>query len=97
MYPDDLAALDRLDKERVLLTLGNRYSRGQFQTYVGDVLLIINPQQETNLYDNEVNFCFLLSKIQKRESIFFAIIFSMLFNRKMYYLLFNISITNDTF
>ena len=97
MYPDDLAALDRLDKERVLLTLGNRYSRGQFQTYVGDVLLIINPQQETNLYDNEVNFCFLLSKIQKRESIFFAKIFSMLFNRKMYYLLFNISITNDTY
>ena len=70
MYPDDLAAVDRLDKERVLLTLGNRYSRGQFQTYVGDVLLIINPQQETNLYDNQVNFCFNWAQFRKETRYF---------------------------
>ena len=86
MYPDDLAALDRLDKERVLLTLGNRYSRGQFQTYAGDVLLIINPQQETNVYDNQVNFFNYQFKLIK--------IFAMLLN--FWGILLN-SITNDTF
>lgn len=57
MYPDDLADLDAIDEDRVLLTLGNRYSRGQFQTYAGTVLLIINPQLDSPVYDKAVS-CF---------------------------------------
>ena len=70
MYPDDLAALDRVDKERVLLTLGNRYSRGQFQTYAGDILLIINPQQETNVYDNEVLNSIVIFEFEKLRKFY---------------------------
>ena len=55
MYPDDLASLEVVDEEKVLLTLGNRYSRGQYQTYAGTVLLAINPQTESNAYDNQVD------------------------------------------
>lgn len=56
MYTDDLVTLDVVDEERVLLTLGNRFSRGIYHTYVaGNILLVINPQQETNLYDDQVS------------------------------------------
>ena len=55
LYPDDLASLDVIDEEKVLVTLGNRYSRGQFQTYAGTVLLVIIPQNEAKVYDTEVN------------------------------------------
>ena len=55
MYPDDLAAADWADEERVVMTLGNRFSRGQYQTYAGgNILIIINPQKPTDLYDDEV-------------------------------------------
>lgn len=55
MYPDDLASLDVIDEDRVLVTLGNRYSRGQFQTYAGTALLVINPQIDYPVYDKAVS------------------------------------------
>ncbi len=61
MYPDDLASLEVVDEEKVLLTLGNRYSRGQFQTYAGTVLLVINPQNEAKVYEPEVNIGIFVS------------------------------------
>lgn len=55
MYPDDLASLEVVDEEKVLLTLGNRFSRGQFQTYAGTALLIVTPQSDQSLiYEKEV-------------------------------------------
>jgi myosin heavy subunit len=62
MYPDDLASLEVVDEEKVLLTLGNRYSRGQFQTYAGTALLIVTPQSDQSLvYEKEVkHFLWLL-------------------------------------
>lgn len=62
IYPDDLASLDVVDEEKVLVTLGNRYSRGQYQTYAGTALLIISPQMEqSKVYEKEVNNFFLPS------------------------------------
>lgn len=55
MYADDLAAMEFVDEDRVLLTLGNRFSRGQFQTYAGTVLLVINPQSDSPVYDSAVS------------------------------------------
>ena len=61
IYPDDLASLDVVDEEKVLVTLGNRYSRGQYQTYAGTALLIINPQMEqSKVYEKEVKKKFFL-------------------------------------
>lgn len=54
IYPDDLATMDVVDEERVLLTLGNRFSRGNFQTYAGNILMIISPLIDANVYDQEV-------------------------------------------
>ncbi|KAI9561650.1 hypothetical protein GHT06_012610 [Daphnia sinensis] len=54
IYPDDLASLENVDEEKVLLTLGNRFSRGQFQTYAGTALLIINPlAEQPSVYEKE--------------------------------------------
>ena len=45
----------------MLVTLGNRYSRGQYQTYAGTALLIINPQMEqSKVYEKEVKKKFFL-------------------------------------
>lgn len=56
IYPDDLASLESVDEEKVLVTLGNRFSRGQFQTYAGTALLIINPlAEQISVYEKEVN------------------------------------------
>lgn len=64
MYPDDLASLEVVDEEKVLVTLGNRYSRGQFQTYAGTALLIVTPQSDQSLiYEKEVKRFFKLLKM----------------------------------
>ncbi|CAI9595062.1 unnamed protein product, partial [Staurois parvus] len=40
---DDLAALEVLDENSVTDQLQNRYNRDQIYTYVGDILVAVNP------------------------------------------------------
>jgi len=56
--------MDVVDEERVLLTLGNRFSRGNFQTYAGNILMIISPLIENNVYDQEVRVLSIISAIR---------------------------------
>lgn len=56
--------MDVVDEERVLLTLGNRFSRGNFQTYAGNILMIISPLIDNNVYDQEVRVLSIIYAIR---------------------------------
>jgi myosin III len=43
MYTEDIAGLDRITEEEILDQLRNRLERGNSYTFVGDVLLFVNP------------------------------------------------------
>ena len=54
MLPDNLAAMDQINDENVVNILGLRFKKGDFQTYAGDVLLIINPNKDSDMYSDKV-------------------------------------------
>ncbi|XP_077592593.1 myosin-IIIa [Stigmatopora nigra] len=47
---DDLAALEVLDEDSVSERLRERYARDQIYTYVGDILIAVNPFHKMNIY-----------------------------------------------
>ncbi|XP_040208473.1 myosin-IIIa isoform X2 [Rana temporaria] len=47
---DDLAVLEVLDENSVTEQLQNRYNRDQIYTYVGDILVAVNPFRSLDLY-----------------------------------------------
>ncbi|MBN3277259.1 MYO3A protein, partial [Polyodon spathula] len=47
---DDLATLEILDENTVTEQLQNRYSKKKLYTYVGDILIAVNPFQKMDLY-----------------------------------------------
>ena len=67
---DDLATLNILNEENLLRELRLRYRKGiiyvsnriielsfteySFQTYIGDVLLAVNPFKQLNIYERQV-------------------------------------------
>ncbi|OQR78592.1 myosin-IIIb-like [Tropilaelaps mercedesae] len=52
---DDLALMDHLSEETVLDQLGRRYKKGQIYTYIGDILLALNPFQQLSIYSADVS------------------------------------------
>ncbi|KAB0798080.1 hypothetical protein PPYR_09073 [Photinus pyralis] len=50
MLVEDLSALDEINEEIVLEELNKRMSIGQSSTFVGDVLLILNPNEQQDVY-----------------------------------------------
>lgn len=52
MYCDALAMLDSLSDESVMETLNRRLAQGNIYTFLGDIVIVINPFHEypsTNL------------------------------------------------
>lgn len=54
MNVEDLAALDRLSEDIILQELHARLKKGQFHTFIGDVLLVLNPNERQDIYNDEV-------------------------------------------
>lgn len=54
MHLEDLAALKEVSEDTVLDELQNRHLDGQSYTFVGDVLLYMNPNQDEPIYENKV-------------------------------------------
>jgi len=54
LYQDDLAGMDDISEEKIAVAMGNRFTQGNYHTYAGDVLLIINPLADTGLYEKQV-------------------------------------------
>ncbi|OCT75584.1 myosin-IIIa isoform X2 [Xenopus laevis] len=50
---DDLAALEALDENTVTDQLQTRYNRDQIYTYVGDILVGVNPFRQMDLYSSQ--------------------------------------------
>ncbi|XP_046607249.1 neither inactivation nor afterpotential protein C isoform X1 [Neodiprion virginianus] len=50
MLVEDLAALEHLSEDAILDELQERLKLGYFQSFVGDVLLILNPNEEQDIY-----------------------------------------------
>ena len=55
MYMDDLAALDMLSEDAIVDQLQNRYERSQIYTYIGDILVAVNPFTNLGLYTGIVS------------------------------------------
>ncbi|XP_064647040.1 myosin-IIIa-like isoform X3 [Lineus longissimus] len=50
---DDLATLEILDEDIIVTQLYNRYKDSQIYTYIGDILLAVNPFTPLTIYSNE--------------------------------------------
>lgn len=50
MLTEDLAALDILTEDVILDELHGRLQRSDYHTFIGDVLLILNPNEEHDIY-----------------------------------------------
>jgi len=50
MYVDDLAALDQLSEQVIVEQLQSRYEKNQIYTYIGDILVAVNPFTCLGLY-----------------------------------------------
>jgi len=54
MYRDDLATLFGVTECKVLETLEARYAQANIYTYIGDILILVNPFNTCLLYGPEV-------------------------------------------
>lgn len=54
MQVEDLAALEYLTEDNVLCELQVKYQKGSFMSFIGDVLLILNPNTHDDIYGEEV-------------------------------------------
>ncbi|XP_066507913.1 myosin-IIIb isoform X2 [Hoplias malabaricus] len=52
---EDLASLSDLDEKSLLESLTGRFSRNHIYTYIGDILVAVNPFKQLPLYEKEVS------------------------------------------
>lgn len=55
MLTEDLAALELLTEDVILDELRERLNGGEYHTFVGDILLILNPNEERDIYGTYVS------------------------------------------
>lgn len=55
MHTEDLASLEDITEDTVLCELQERYNHGNTYSFVGDVLLYLNPNKEQDIYSLEVH------------------------------------------
>ncbi|XP_051971635.1 myosin-IIIb-like [Xyrauchen texanus] len=53
--PDDLANLSELDEKTLLEVLTGRFTHSHVYTYIGDILVAINPFKYLSIYEKEVS------------------------------------------
>lgn len=78
MFVEDLAALESLTEERVLDELNDRTLLGSFHTFIGDVLVILNPNEQQDIYNMTVSVKIFI--LRKSDLILFNIFFSTIPN-----------------
>ncbi|XP_039609847.1 myosin-IIIa isoform X1 [Polypterus senegalus] len=72
-YVDDLATLEVLDENTVTDQLQKRYAREQIYTYVGDILIAVNPFQKMNLYTPQYTRMYIGAKRTANPPHIFAV------------------------
>lgn len=73
MFVEDLAALERLTDETILEEIKNRYKAGETYSFIGDILLSMNPNKELPpTYDRKVmEEAFMESSFLKNSQNFY--------------------------
>lgn len=61
MYVEDLAAIERLSEDSILDEIRNRLKSGDSYSFIGDVLLSVNPNETVPDYNRNVNILNVLS------------------------------------
>ncbi|ODN02300.1 Myosin-IIIa [Orchesella cincta] len=56
MFVDDLVALASLDEETILDQLFHRFQQKQPYTYIGDILIAVNPYEDLGIYNEFYQF-----------------------------------------
>lgn len=54
MYTDDLATLEVLTEEAIVEQLQKRYTENHIYTYIGDILVAVNPFTDVGIYTTKV-------------------------------------------
>jgi myosin heavy subunit len=54
MHLEDLAAMEKLNEDMILTELHERLKQGHCHTFVGDVLLVLTPNEQQPTYSDEV-------------------------------------------
>ncbi|XP_029102132.1 myosin-IIIa isoform X1 [Scleropages formosus] len=70
---DDLATLEVLDENTVTDHLQKRYSKNQIYTYVGDILIAVNPFHNMDLYDPQYQKDYIGAKRTANPPHIFAV------------------------
>lgn len=52
---EDLAALENLTEDNILAELQTKLAKGPFTSFVGDILLILNPNTNEDIYNEAVS------------------------------------------
>jgi myosin heavy subunit len=68
---NDMITISQINKVDLLNNLQNRYKRNQIHTYVGETLLITNPFQNLDIYNNKIknNYIYYYRKIKDSADI----------------------------
>lgn len=51
---EDLAALETLTEDTILDELHERLRQGYYHSFIGDILLILNPNEQQDIYGSDV-------------------------------------------
>ncbi|CAJ1082668.1 myosin-IIIa [Xyrichtys novacula] len=70
---DDLATLEVLDENTVTEQLQSRYGRDQIYTYVGDILIAVNPFHKMEIYTPQYNRIYIGAKRSANPPHIFAV------------------------
>lgn len=55
MQVEDLAALENLTEDNILSELQTKVAKGCFTSFIGDILLILNPNINEDIYNEAVS------------------------------------------
>lgn len=55
MFMEDVAALETLTEDAILDELNERLLQGYYHSFVGDILLILNPNEQQDIYGVDVS------------------------------------------
>ncbi|KAL0848932.1 hypothetical protein ABMA28_013327 [Loxostege sticticalis] len=73
MQVEDLAALEILTEDNILAELQTKLAKGSFTSFVGDILLILNPNTNDDIYNEEYHKKYECKSRSDNEPHIFAV------------------------
>ncbi|KAF6019198.1 hypothetical protein EB796_022501 [Bugula neritina] len=69
---DNLAELSKLDENRILIELKARYLNDEIYTYVGDILIAVNPLKDLHIYGKKTALAYKNAKLSEQPPHIYA-------------------------